>query len=621
MEDRYIINRQRPTKFVTKFIILEVVLFFVLFSWYINSLHSINYFIIKNKLNDVAEGIEAGFVDSFYDAKTIISYIGELIVKFDANDNQKILSLLDTFHNQYKLKQLVTWSAITWNDKSFNISVDSGLGIMKQPYKKIATRYFMPNTVTHPWELHIGEPKLDNLTQLKVIPFGMGVTNEAGQYLGTLTSAFEILKLEQQLSKIETINKNVSFFIIDSKGKPIIKSKTGKISKNLSEIINGFLSPKNNYEFLSITALPWSKDSESIYIKKIHNLSDHYIVIVFNEVIWGELLLSSFKKAFYSLSLILSLCIIIFIFVNKFVVKPVIELSKAAERIAKNHHSVGISEYTTKEISILASSLKKVILQKVELIEANKKLEFLLKKLEAMNKTKLDFIRNIQHELRTPLNHIIGGCDIVKSEFVGPLVPEYAEYIKIIHQSGRDLLDKINNIIAVADFESGNVKLDEDRYSINEIINSALNTLIPKIKQHNLNLKLDIQLDLPYVYIDAEKMKIALLNFINNSIIFNKPDGSITIFIAQSVAGIVIEIIDTGQGIHEHNLDKITEMFSTTGDILTKVKSGLGLGLTIAQSILDLHDMKMDIESKVNEGTKIRVLIPNIRLQKPLSKE
>ncbi|WP_039459315.1 sensor histidine kinase [Candidatus Jidaibacter acanthamoebae] len=615
MQDQYIKHKEKPAKFITKFIILEVVLFLILITWYISNLQSINYSIIKDKLTNAAESIEVSFTDPFDNARSIISYIGELIVKFNADDNQKILNLLDTFHDQSSVKELVTWSAIIWSDNAFNIRVDSGLGIMKSPYKNISTRHFLPDTVTQPWKLRIGSYKTDIVTGTKVIPFGMGITNEAGQYLGTITSGFELFKLEQHLSNIEIYNKNISFFIIDKEGKVIIKSKGSIISENLNNFIKKFINSKN-YNHLDITAIPWSKDAESIFITKLRNLKNFYIVVVFNEIIWDELLLTSFKKTFYNLSLIFCLCIIILIFVNKFVVQPVIELSDVAEKISSNDRLVEINEYTTKEISLLASSLKKVILQKAELVEANEKLEFLLKKLEAMNKTKLDFIRNIQHELRTPLNHIIGGCDVLGSEFAGPMLPEYFEYIQIIHQSGRDLLGKINNIIAVADFESGNVKLNESKCSIKEIIDNALNALIPKIKQHKLNLKLDIQHNLPYIYLDPEKIKIVLLNFINNSIVFNKPNGDILISALQSVAGIIIEISDTGQGIHEDNLHKITEMFSTTGDVLTKVKSGLGLGLTIAQSILDLHDIKMEIESKVNQGTKIKISIPNIRLEK-----
>lgn len=616
MEEQFIKNREKPTKFITKFVILELLLFIILGGWYISNLHSLNYVTIKDKLTNTAKSIELNFADPFESVKSILSYIGELIAKFEGQDNQKILNLLDTFHNQHRLQDLVTWNAVTWSDNAFNIRVDSGLGVLKAPYKNISTRYFISNTVTYPWELHIGEPRVDTVTGHKVIPFAMGITNEAGQYLGTLTSAFELFKLERQLSNIELLNRDVDFFIVDEQGKPILKSKKACITNELSKIVTDFIALNNNYDYLSISALPLTNKDNSVYIKKIHNLKNFYIVITFNEAIWGDLLLKSFKKAFYNLSLILCFCAMIFVFVNKFIVRPVIELSRAAEKISKNGSSVVVKDYTTKEIALLANSLKKVIIQKAELVEANEKLEFLLKKLEAMNKTKLDFIRNIQHELRTPLNHIIGGCDVLSSQFAGPLVPEYLEYIKIIYQSGRDLLSKINNIIAVADFESGNVKLEENKCNIEEIIHASLHTLIPKIKQHKLNLKLEIEPDLPYVYMDAEKIKIALSNFINNSIIFNRPEGNIIITAVQSVGGINIEIADTGQGIYEHNLHKITEMFSTTGDVLTKVKSGLGLGLTIAQSILDLHDIKMDIESKVNEGTKIKILIPNIRLHK-----
>jgi two-component system cell cycle sensor histidine kinase PleC len=421
--------------------------------------------------------------------------------------------------------------------------------------------------------------------------------------------------MEKQLVNAVGLEENMSYLIFNHEGKVLVTTRGEFIINKMGRLINKFLNSKDKKELISITPLPLFGSSKNLYVKKLKGLDDYYIAVASQESLWGKTLFMSLKKTFYNLSLVISLCIVIFIFVNKFIVHPVLRLSKAAEKISKNERYVEIEEHQSREILFLAEGLKKVILQKAELVEANEKLEFLLKKLEAMNKTKLDFIRNIQHELRTPLNHIIGGCDVLNSQFAGPLVPEYIEYIKIIYQSGRDLLSKINNIIAVADFESGNVRLSETKSSVNEIINSALNMLLPKIKQHKLNLKLDIQLNLPYIYVDAEKIKTAIFNFINNSITFNKPDGTITITANQSLSGIVIEIADNGQGIPQEDLNKITEMFATTGDVLTKVKSGLGLGLTIAQSILDLHDIKMYIDSQVGEGTSVKIFIPNIRLK------
>jgi PAS domain S-box-containing protein len=146
------------------------------------------------------------------------------------------------------------------------------------------------------------------------------------------------------------------------------------------------------------------------------------------------------------------------------------------------------------------------------------------------NRAKSEFLANMSHELRTPLNAIIGFSEIIKNEVFGPLGhQEYQTYSNEIHDSGRKLLNIINDILDVSRIEAGDRQLNEGIVDIRKIIQDVFDLNLPKAKAGNLVLMNKVSADIPQIIGEAHAFKQMMLNLISNALKFTPSGGHVTI--------------------------------------------------------------------------------------------
>jgi len=141
--------------------------------------------------------------------------------------------------------------------------------------------------------------------------------------------------------------------------------------------------------------------------------------------------------------------------------------------------------------------------------------------LETANRTRTEFLANMSHELRTPLNAIIGFSEIIGGEVFGPTgTTVYREYAHDICNSGRHLLDIINDILDMSKIESGVDELNEQEVALNDLIQSVIPMIRGRANSANLVIKYDLEQSSPLVRVDCRKLKQVLLNLLSNAIKF-----------------------------------------------------------------------------------------------------
>ena len=157
-------------------------------------------------------------------------------------------------------------------------------------------------------------------------------------------------------------------------------------------------------------------------------------------------------------------------------------------------------------------------------------LYFARQEIEATSRSKSEFLANMSHELRTPLNAIIGFSEIIKGELLGELGnPTYAEYAGDIFDSGKHLLDLINDILDLSKVESGRDELHEEEIQVSALLKSSFSMVNQRAQKHGIELILDCSADLPLLYADNRKMKQILVNLLTNAIKFTEPGGKVTL--------------------------------------------------------------------------------------------
>jgi two-component system cell cycle sensor histidine kinase PleC len=229
---------------------------------------------------------------------------------------------------------------------------------------------------------------------------------------------------------------------------------------------------------------------------------------------------------------------------------------------------------------------------------------------ESANRAKSEFLANMSHELRTPLNAIIGFSEIMESGAFGCLgSPKYTEYTRDISDSGRYLLDVINDILDMSTLEAGRVELKRETVEVDAVVLDALRVLTPQAEEKGLALRAEAATG---VTIEADKrsLKQILLNLLSNAVKFTPSGGRVTVRVRALGDALNIYVEDTGIGIPREALPKLARPFEQVENQFTKSHKGSGLGLAIAKSLVDLHNGSMRIRSSVGAGTVVLIRLP-----------
>ena len=260
-------------------------------------------------------------------------------------------------------------------------------------------------------------------------------------------------------------------------------------------------------------------------------------------------------------------------------------------------------------------------------ITDQKKLEYSLEKAakEAQNsaKAKEAFLTNMSHEIRTPLNGIIGmirELNKTKTTF------QQKEIISIANKASNHLLTIINNILDISKIESGEVKLDLTPFNIRNTVDNVLEIVSNSAKEKNIKIELKIDDDIKSNHIgDSSRLSQILLNIIGNSIKFSQ-NTPLKINITLSKPDINKQLIeftieDFGIGMSEDFLKTIFTKFNQEDNLNSRKEQGTGLGLVITKELVELMHGEIEILSKKNIGTKIKIKIPFIVLENNLEIE
>jgi two-component system cell cycle sensor histidine kinase PleC len=221
----------------------------------------------------------------------------------------------------------------------------------------------------------------------------------------------------------------------------------------------------------------------------------------------------------------------------------------------------------------------------------------------------------MSHELRTPLNAIIGFSDIMDKETFGPVGnARYASYVKDIAGSGHHLLSIINDILDLAKAEANKLTLDEREVDLVQIAAESIRMCEPKAQQTGIAVALKPCSDEVIVKADGKLMLQILLNLVSNAVKFSHEGGSVEVSLELGAdRSVMMAVRDRGIGIPATDIERVLRPFEQVEDSRTRAHGGTGLGLPYAVKLAELHGGALWIESQVNVGTSVMVVLPRER--------
>jgi PAS domain S-box-containing protein len=236
-------------------------------------------------------------------------------------------------------------------------------------------------------------------------------------------------------------------------------------------------------------------------------------------------------------------------------------------------------------------------------------------KSDLANRAKSEFLANMSHELRTPLNAIIGFSEIIHKETFGPIGQDpYKEYSKEIYDSGKRLLKVINEILDISRIEAGERRLNESVVVVPDVVKACLKLLDARAEANKLTIT-NLLEDLPSVVGEELAIKQIVLNLLSNAVKFTPHGGRVTISGEVDRQGSLrISFTDTGVGLDEHEIEKALSPFGQVDNALSRSNAGTGLGLTLVDALIKLHDGKLELFSKKGIGTTATIIFPADRV-------
>ncbi|ETA66996.1 PAS domain S-box [Methanolobus tindarius DSM 2278] len=232
---------------------------------------------------------------------------------------------------------------------------------------------------------------------------------------------------------------------------------------------------------------------------------------------------------------------------------------------------------------------------------------------EASNRTKTEFLANMSHELRTPLNSVIGFADMMRSQVAGDINEKQAGYLSNISQSGKHLLNIINEILDISKIESGKMKLYKEDVLLVETYAEIIATLQHIASRKEIKLDVSPWPENEYAYADRAKLKQILYNLVGNAIKFTNEGGSVIIGTRNDGKFIHISVSDTGIGIAPDGLERLFKPFTQLESFESRTYEGTGLGLALSKELVELHGGKITAESEPGKGSTFIFTLPSAK--------
>jgi signal transduction histidine kinase len=244
---------------------------------------------------------------------------------------------------------------------------------------------------------------------------------------------------------------------------------------------------------------------------------------------------------------------------------------------------------------------------------ARKQAEADKEKFHEDSRMKSKFLANMSHELRTPLNGIIGFAEFLSDGKPGALNAKQKEYLLDILNSGKHLLQLINDVLDLAKVEAGKMELNPESFTLAHAIGEVCAVTRPMAQKKRIQVNVKVAPELGSVTLDRQKFKQVLYNLISNGIKFNDDRGGVEISATPLDARrFKLSVRDTGIGIKPEDMKRLFREFEQLESGTSRRYEGTGLGLTLTRKIVELQGGTIGVESKFGQGSTFNVVLPLI---------
>lgn len=478
-----------------------------------------------------------------------------------------------------------------------------------------------------------------------VYPVGsLGITanrplyDNTGKLQGVLAADFMLVKISEFLQSLK-IGRTGQTFIMERSGlivassttePPFIREQGSKEDKRLKASDSqvplirastqylvehfGDLAKITNTQQLNFT-LAGERQFLQVTPLRDNNGLDWLIVVVVPETDFLEKINANTRT---TVLLIIVVAVIVALlvgtFISRWAVDPILNLNSAAKALAKGEWNQTVKLQREDEVGQLAQSFNFMSQQLrdsfVALQQAYTVAESARQTAEAASRAKSTFLANMGHELRTPLNAILGYSNLIQEETLDLGYEDIIPHLEKIQKSGNLLLAIISDVLDISKIEAEKMELECTQVEIASLVEKVVTWSRPFSGGSNNNRFIShCPPEIGTLYTDASKLGKILENLLSNADKFTH-NGTITLTVTRTSAGIIFEVADTGIGIAPEHLPHIFKPFHQGDNSSTRRYGGTGLGLTVCTLFCQMMGGKITVTSELGKGSVFTVYCP-----------
>lgn len=360
-----------------------------------------------------------------------------------------------------------------------------------------------------------------------------------------------------------------------------IKDDTYAISKDPERFLNLI---RNESPFSTTVVSDYNEIEMLLYGKKIKsNLSNYYVVL--NTPLepiesYIDFILNQYV---YLAIIVVLIALVVSYFLARRISSPIVRMKNEANKLAQGDYNVRFESDSYSEINDLALTLDDAT-----------------HKLSQVNDLRKDLVANVSHDIKTPLTMIKAYAEMIR-DLSGDDPVKRNEHLEVILKEAEYLDKLVTDMSELSKLQSGIIELNRDNFDLRECILSVTDLFDNLLSTKNI--KLETILDDSFVYADEIKISQVIYNFISNSIKYSKENTTIKVIMESDEEKAVVKVVDSGDGISEEALPYIWDRYYKVDKNFNRTVKSTGLGLAISKAILEAHDAKYGVISKVGEGS------------------
>lgn len=440
--------------------------------------------------------------------------------------------------------------------------------------------------------ISIGKTEYDESTKTDIIPIGIKITDEDGNFIGVLKAALSVRSIIREAEISTQYEDTTQVNIVTEKGNIIYSTKAFRFNENISDhsFFNQLQSGQQQGFFVNDKKF---KKELVVYVRPSHLEvlgEQDWIVVIKHDI--GEVgilsgMITLRENIIISSVIIVGIALGIGIIFSRDISNPILQLTYLAKEIGKENFDAKVTVKGRGEIAQLIKNMKDMGSE-----------------LKNAKKQKEEFISMITHELKTPLTPIMGFCQALNDpEILGILTPKQKDAVETISKNANRLNSIIGDLLDSHRLDFHKIKFNFNPVNVVELINSIINNYEKEIESKKIQVTVDAKQPI-LLTTDKQRVEQILTNIFVNSIDFVPKDtGKISVNAKLQEDSVLFTIQDNGTGIPPEEIDNIFDSFSQIDTAITRKHGGAGLGLAICKALVAKLDGKIWVESKLGQGT------------------